>query len=123
MNSPADPDYAAIARSYGLTAATYSIDKAFEHLGVKDWLGWKLVRQGALRAIRLTGKKTVVPAVDIAKLLHQRQQQPPKSSQAMSSAGYSSPPISWPGSRMGSIFSALRTGAGARQDRDQQPRH
>jgi hypothetical protein len=78
MNTPATPDFAALARELGLDAATYPIDQAFRHLGVKDSLGWKLVRQGALRAIRLTGRKSVVPAVDIARLLHERQQQPPR---------------------------------------------
>jgi hypothetical protein len=76
-NPSANPDFAALARELGLTNAVYPIDQAFEHLGVKASLGWKLIRQGALRAIPITGRKTVVPAVDIAKLIHERQQQPP----------------------------------------------
>ena len=75
MNSPATPDFASYARQLGLTRTSYTVDEAFEHLSVKSSLGWKLIRQGLLGTpVRLTGKKTTVLAIDIAKLIWDRQQ-------------------------------------------------
>jgi hypothetical protein len=55
-------------RSFGLVNATYPIQQAFEHLGVKRTPGYELVNSGQLRAIRLAERRVVVPAVDIAKV-------------------------------------------------------
>jgi len=58
--STTEPDFVAIARSFGLDAATYPTAEAFRHLGIGESLGWDLINQGKLRAIRTTSKKTVV---------------------------------------------------------------
>jgi hypothetical protein len=81
MNTQA-PDFAALARQLGLDAAVYPVKDAFRHLGVGESLGWDLINQGMLRAIRLTAKKTVITAESIARLLHECEQCPPPSSQA-----------------------------------------
>jgi hypothetical protein len=79
-----NPDFTLIARErYGLDAATYNIDDAARHLGSKPWYVWKLVREGALRTIKLPGgRKTVVPRDAIAELLWHRDHEQPAPSQA-----------------------------------------
>jgi hypothetical protein len=71
------PDFVAIARSFGLVRAVYPVRQAFAEIGVGNTLGWELISQGELEAIRLTAKKTVVTATSMARFLHSRQQQPP----------------------------------------------
>ena len=66
------PDYVAVARSFGLTNATYPLQEAFAHLGVKRSSGYALVNSGQIRAIRISERRVVVPAVDIAKVLYER---------------------------------------------------
>jgi hypothetical protein len=43
------PDFAALAKSLGLDAATYPALELFKHLGVGESLGWQLVGAGKLR--------------------------------------------------------------------------
>jgi hypothetical protein len=78
------PDFTLIARErYGLGAATYNIEDAARHLGSRPWYVWKLVRNGALRTIKLPGgRKTVVPASSIAEVLWHRDPEQPTPSQA-----------------------------------------
>jgi hypothetical protein len=71
------PDYVALAHQLGLVNATYPALEMFDHLGIGRSLGWQLVADGKLHAIRLTGKKTVTTSVSAAKFLRERQQQPP----------------------------------------------
>jgi hypothetical protein len=77
MPALSPPDYVEIARSFGLDKATYPVLEAFAHLGVGHTFGYELIKAGALRAIRLSEKKVVVPAVDIAQVLYERQHRPP----------------------------------------------
>ena len=69
----ATPDYTALAHSFGLFNATYPVPQAFAHWGVKHTLGWELIKRHAVRAIALTSKKVVIPASEIARVLHERE--------------------------------------------------
>jgi len=69
------PDFAQYARDLGLTQVLYPTLEAFELLGVGKSYGWaRLVATGVLPIVRLPGGKlTMVKAVDIARLIHQRE--------------------------------------------------
>jgi hypothetical protein len=71
------PDFALYARQLGLNQALYPALEAFRLLGVSKSYGWaRLVATGELPVVRLPGGKlTMVKGVDIAALIHRREQE------------------------------------------------
>jgi len=67
------PDLLALARSFGLDRATYTVADAFAHWGVKHTLGWQLIKEHNVRTIGLSDRKVVIPATEVARLLYERE--------------------------------------------------
>jgi hypothetical protein len=67
-----DAELIEIAKSrYGLDCAVYPVEQAFAHLGVKPSYGFDLIAHEILPTISLGKRKTLVRAVDIARLLEE----------------------------------------------------
>jgi hypothetical protein len=69
----ASPDLIAVARSFGLTNATYPTPEAFAHWGVKHTLGWELIKKHDVRTIGLSDRKVVIPCTEVARVLYERE--------------------------------------------------
>jgi hypothetical protein len=69
------PDYIQIARQYGLDLAVYPLDDAFKQVGVSRSYGYELINRGVFKPIRLADRKVVIRATDLAKYLHDHDEQ------------------------------------------------
>lgn len=47
----------------------YSPEEAFKKLGISRALGYKLIKNGTIRAIRLGERRLVIPAIVLEKML------------------------------------------------------
>jgi excisionase family DNA binding protein len=71
--STTSPDLVAVGREFGLTEACYSINEAARKLGISRAFLYELVAAGDLEIIHI-GKKPVVTAPSIARLIEHRRQ-------------------------------------------------
>jgi hypothetical protein len=76
MSTSPPIDLAQFARELGFDQIGYAPKTAFKLLDLGSTLGWRLIRDGELEAVKLTGKKTIITSVSMARLIHRRQQEP-----------------------------------------------
>jgi hypothetical protein len=73
--------FAQLARELGFKHTFYPVERAFREIGIGRAYGWKLVRDGELPTTRLSGRKTIIASVHLARLVWRRQQTPPAESE------------------------------------------
>jgi hypothetical protein len=75
--SPTPEFFVRLARELGLDRAFYPVEDGFREIGISHAYGWRLVKTGELPTTRLAKRKTIVAAVDLARLVWRRRQSPP----------------------------------------------
>jgi hypothetical protein len=75
------PDFVALARKKGWPAHL-PFNDACREIGIGESFGWELIAAGKWRAIRLSGRKTIIDTSSMARHIWECEQAPPSSSQA-----------------------------------------